>query len=61
MQSFSGNKRKLAYAYLLIPTGISEKALLTALFLTRKMQEYEAQRLDIDALQLEIQPNSNTP
>jgi len=26
MQGFSGNKRKLAYADLRIPTGISEKA-----------------------------------
>ena len=61
MQSFSGNQRKLAYAYLLTPTGISEKAALTTRFLSRKMQEYEALRLEIDALQLESQPNSNTP
>ena len=61
MQSFSGNQRKLAYAYLLTPTGISEKAALTTRFLSRKMQEYQALRLEIDALQLETQPNSNTP
>lgn len=61
MQSFSGNQRKLAYAYLLTPTGISEKASLTTRFLSRKMQEYEALRLEIDALQLETQPNSHTP
>ena len=61
MQSFSGNPRKLAYAYLLTPTGLSEKAALTTRFLSRKMQEYEALRLEIHALQLESQPNSNTP
>lgn len=61
MQSFSGNQRKLAYAYLLTPTGISEKAALTTRFLSRKMQEYEALRLEIDALQLESQPASKAP
>ena len=61
MQSFSGNQRKLAYAYLLTPTGISEKALLTARFLTRKMQEYEALRLEIDALQQETAQHATPP
>ena len=61
MQSFSGNQRKLAYAYLLTPTGISEKAALTTRFLSRKMQEYEALRLEIAALQLETQPKPDTP
>jgi len=61
MQSFSGNKRKLAYVYLLTPMGISEKALLTARFLTRKMQEYEALRLEIDALQQETAQHATPP
>lgn len=61
MQSFSGNQRKLAYAYLLTPTGISEKAALTTRFLSRKMQEYEALRIEIAALQLETQPKPDTP
>ena len=61
MQSFSGNQRKLAYAYLLTPTGISEKALLTARFLSRKMQEYEALRLEIDALQQEASQDATPP
>ena len=61
MQSFSGSKRKLAYAYLLTPTGISEKALLTARFLTRKMQEYEALRLEIAALQQETAQHATPP
>lgn len=61
MQIFSGNQRKLAYAYLLTPTGIFEKAALTTRFLSRKMQEYEALRKEIAALQLEIQPKPDTP
>lgn len=61
MQSFSGNQRKLAYAYLLTPTGISEKALLTTRFLSRKMQEYEALRLEIDGLQQETAHHATPP
>lgn len=53
MQNFQSSRRKLAYAYLLTPTGITAKAALTARFLQRKMQEYEALRLEIETLQLE--------
>ena len=41
MQNLKSNKRKLAYAYLLTPAGIAEKAVLTQRFLQRKMDEYE--------------------
>jgi EPS-associated MarR family transcriptional regulator len=54
-QNFQGNQRKLAYAYLLTPSGIAEKAALTSRFLQRKMQEYEALRAEIEALQTEAQ------
>jgi len=54
MQNFQSSRHKLAYAYLLTPAGITAKAALTASFLQRKMQEYEALRLEIEALQLEI-------
>ena len=41
MQNFQSSKRKLAYAYLLTPAGIAEKAALTGRFLQRKIHEFE--------------------
>lgn len=53
MHNFQTSQRKVAYAYLLTPSGITEKAALTGRFLKRKMEEYEALKAEIDALQLE--------
>jgi EPS-associated MarR family transcriptional regulator len=50
MQNFRNSQRKLAYAYLLTPAGMAEKAVLTSRFLKRKMQEYELLKAEIDAL-----------
>ncbi len=50
MQNFSRSKNKFGYAYLLTPAGIAQKAALTERFLTRKLSEYEALRLEIEAL-----------
>ena|SRR5665647_999871 len=55
MQNFQSNKRKLAYAYLLTPAGLLEKADLTSRFLKRKMVEYEALKVEIEGLKLEAQ------
>lgn len=44
MGNFSKNPDKLSYAYLVIPTGVAEKAVLTRRFLQRKMAEYEKLR-----------------
>ncbi|NOS97706.1 MAG: MarR family EPS-associated transcriptional regulator [Methylotenera sp.] len=52
LQNFTNSERKLAYAYLLTPAGMAEKASLTSLFLQRKLQEYEALKIEIAALQL---------
>ena len=54
MQNFSQNPNKMGYAYLLTPTGIAQKAVLTSSFLKRKLQEYEALRAEIETLQAEI-------
>ena len=54
MQNFSQSKNKLRYAYLLTPTGISEKSKLTAKFMMRKVAEYEALQIEIEALKFEI-------
>jgi EPS-associated MarR family transcriptional regulator len=56
MGNFSKNPDKLSYAYLLTPTGVAEKAVLTRRFLQRKMAEYERLRGEIEALQLEADP-----
>lgn len=54
MQNFSHSKNKFGYVYLLTPAGIAEKTSLTARFLKRKMQEYEAIRVEIEALKEEV-------
>ncbi len=53
MHNFQSSKRKLAYAYLLTPQGIAEKAALTGRFLQRKMDEYAALRAEIEGLERE--------
>ena len=54
MGNFSKNPDKLSYAYLITPTGVAEKAVLTRRFLLRKMTEYEELRGEIEALELEV-------
>ena len=54
IHNFSHNQNKFGYAYLLTPSGISEKALLTGTFLKRKLEEYEALKVEIKALKLDI-------
>jgi EPS-associated MarR family transcriptional regulator len=51
--NFSRNPNKLGYAYVLTPAGIAEKTLLTGRFLKRKVEEYEALKLEIDILSQE--------
>jgi EPS-associated MarR family transcriptional regulator len=55
MQNFSSSKNKFKYVYLLIPQGVAEKVTLTSSFLSRKMDEYEALKLEIAMLKSEIQ------
>ena len=54
MQSFNKSPNKLAYAYLLTPTGIAEKAGLTVRFLARKLAEFDNLTLEIEALKSEV-------
>jgi EPS-associated MarR family transcriptional regulator len=61
MQNFSNSKNKFKYVYLLTPTGITEKVALTTRFLSRKMEEYEALKLEIEALKSEVDsPSQDT-
>jgi EPS-associated MarR family transcriptional regulator len=54
IQNFNQNQNKFGYVYLLTPTGIAEKASLTSSFLKRKMDEYEALKVEIETLKSEI-------
>jgi len=54
IQNFNQNQNKFGYVYLLTPTGIAEKASLTSSFLKRKIDEYEALKVEIETLKSEI-------
>lgn len=56
--NFTAAQDKRRYAYVLTPKGIARKAALTREFLMRKMQEYDALREEIEALQLDLDVNS---
>jgi EPS-associated MarR family transcriptional regulator len=59
IHNFSQNQNKFGYAYLLTPSGISEKASLTGSFLKRKSQEYKALKAEIKALKLQVETDHN--
>ena len=50
MQNFTNSKNKFKYVYLLTPMGIAEKVTLTTQFLNRKMEEFEALKIEIENL-----------
>ena len=54
IQNFQGSENKLGYAYFLTPQGLYEKSVLAAGFLKRKMAEYEALKIEIEALEKEV-------
>ena len=55
IENFSQSQNKFGYVYLLTPSGIAEKAALTSGSLTRKMEEYEALKVEIAMLKSEIE------
>jgi EPS-associated MarR family transcriptional regulator len=57
--NFRNNKNKLAYMYLLTPSGMEEKASITLRFLKYKMQEYELLQAEIEELRREAAPIQN--
>ena len=52
--NFRNSRNKLAYAYLLTPSGIDAKARIAVRFLKRKMDEYEALEQEIAQLKAEV-------
>jgi EPS-associated MarR family transcriptional regulator len=52
--NFKDSKNKMAYAYILTPTGIEEKAKVTMQFLKSRVKQFEELQLEIDALRKEV-------
>ena len=48
--NFKNNKNKLAYMYLLTPSGIEEKAMLTIRFFKLKLQEFKNLENEIEEM-----------
>jgi EPS-associated MarR family transcriptional regulator len=61
VDNFRNSQNKLAYAYILTPKGVSEKAKVTLNFLQRKRSEFEAIRQEIEQLQREVQQSGEPP
>jgi EPS-associated MarR family transcriptional regulator len=54
VRNFRRSDRKLAYAYVLTPSGLSERVRMTRAFLSRKEAEYERLRETIAELRVEL-------
>ena len=52
-KNFKNNPSKSGYLYLLTPDGLREKSRLTGKFILRKREEYNALKLEIEALERE--------
>jgi EPS-associated MarR family transcriptional regulator len=63
LQNFRGSRNKLAYAYLLTPSGIAAKSSLAVSFLQIKMAEYARLQSEIEQLQreTEVAPLASKP
>ena len=55
LDNFQKSDNKWGYAYILTPSGGTEKAAITLRFLKRKQQEYNDLQLEIARLQKEVQ------
>ena len=49
-----------AYLYILTPTGMEAKAKISVRFLQRKIEEYEALKIEIEQLKTELETNNQT-
>jgi EPS-associated MarR family transcriptional regulator len=53
-KNFKNSNNKRAYLYILTPEGIETKAKISVKFLRRKINEYEALKLEIEQLKTEL-------
>jgi EPS-associated MarR family transcriptional regulator len=59
--NFKNSNNKAAYAYLLTPRGIEEKARITVRFLRQRVQEYEQLKREIAELEAEVNGTGSVP
>ena len=52
-RNFRNSRNRSAYAYILTPSGLTEKTRVTCRFLKQKMREYEELKAEIERLKLE--------
>ena len=57
-RNFKNSNNKIAYAYVITPTGLREKASIAARFLNHKVREYETLKTEIEALRQEVSGQS---
>ena len=53
LENFNASKHKLGYIYVLTPSGLKSKSILTINFLKKKIQEYEQLSNEINVLKAE--------
>jgi EPS-associated MarR family transcriptional regulator len=58
--NFRNSKSKLAYMYLLTPSGVEEKSKITVRFLKAKMQEYALLKAEINLLMQETKSDKTS-
>ncbi len=54
MGNFQKSKNEFKYVYVLTRRGISEKVALTSRYLKRKMEEYDALKVETEVLKAEV-------
>ena len=57
-KNFKNSSNKRAYLYILTPKGIEAKAKISVRFLQRKLEEYEALKVEIEQLRTELNTNN---
>ena len=57
-RNFKNSNNKIAYAYVLTPKGLGERAKITGRFLKRKVREYELLKREIEELRQEVSESS---
>ena len=53
-RNFKNSNNKIAYAYMLTPSGLSAKAKITARYLKQKVHEYKTLKFEIEKLRKEV-------
>ncbi len=61
VRNFRNSGNKLAYAYLLTPKGVREKARVTARYLERRLNEFDQIRREIEQLKAELSGAEGVP